>query len=215
MMKSAKFFCLVVLLVGGHLVNAAPLLSLVKTGTTSQTNDTIGLGTGPYLLDARLDTDGNPASTLQYYLTYVSGPAGAVNYASPYSTNSVPGNPAPPTATWSNGEVVGPTPGSALGSSQFTYFAHSGSDYAAFVGNVISYRIDTAGLPIGIYVFSFGRSGDDYDMYLGWDGPPGDEVLASGFASPGSFVLTIPEPSTGVLLTLSGLVLLRRRRRAS
>jgi hypothetical protein len=176
----------------------APWLGLVKSGTTSTTSDSIVVGTASYSLDLRVNTDGNPVSGLQYYITAFGG---TVNYGgtpltalnNPFVSGDIFSSPAA-------GAVVQQSTGTTV------WFKSSAGDYPAFGPNSIgTYQFNSGLLAEGTYVFT----------------PVGEELsneseTITTFASPGTFslnVLPIPEPGTSALVAFGGLVFLARRRR--
>jgi hypothetical protein len=187
--------------------SAAPWLGLVKTGTTTQTNDTITLGTSIYNMDVRFDSGNNPVNTLQY--TFYTTPTNSVTFG----TNTITTLNSPFTSSdiWAS-----PAAGSYLNnnSTNATIFFKSGSgDYAATTNNVATYQINTSTLGAGLYVFAFATNNTDSE-YMGWSG---GDLYTSDFAAPGTFVLdvvSVPEPATWTLMVVGGWVVgwkIRRR----
>ena len=194
------------MLAGVMAAQAAPWLGLVKTGTSSQTNDTIALGTLTYGMDLRVNTDGHAVYALQYSIGIL--PAGVVTYgATPLTASSNPFVPADLT----NGNATVPAPGSAVNHSNWTvWWANSGNDYAAFGEQTIgTNQFNVASLSIGTYVFSLANQ----ELL---NNTPGEDI--TDFATPGAFVLNVtavPEPGTWTLLACGGFVAAwgNRRRR--
>jgi len=188
---------MVALVSGAVLVQAAPRLALVKSGTPAQDSESIPLGTLTYSLDLRGNTDGNPIGGWQYYFT--TTPADALTFgATPITVLNNPFTAsdlqAAPTAGATVKQVGGTT-------AWFTF----GPDYSAFADNALAtYQFNTSTLALGTYVFT----------------PVGEELVNSSatittFASPGTFtlqVVNVPEPGSATLMGLGGLALLARRR---
>jgi len=181
--------------------NAAPVLSLVQSGTSNVASTSITQGTSALQLDVRLDTGGLDVSGLQFYVD--SDPAGTLVYGgtpvtalnAPFTTNDL-------VPTLSAGDTV-----QANGTSPILLFKSNGADYPAFgVSSILQLSFDTHLLMPGNYVIT----------------PLGDEftnatvVLESAdFAQAQPFTLTVtaaPEPGAVCALSLAGIGLLKRRR---
>ena len=197
----------VMLCAGATVTSAAPWLGLVKTGTTTQTNDTIFVGTSIFDVDVRFDSGGNPVSTLQYW--FYTSPSNTVSFGStPIMTLSNP--------FVSTDIQYSPNAGSTITNFSWTeWFKQGTGDYGAFTNNIATYEINTSSLTAGVYVISFGaRPGTD-DEDVAWST---GEIQSNGFAPAGSFVLDIinvPEPATWTLMVAGGMVAgwkIRRRR---
>ena len=200
--RAIRWVIAAVLLAGVMVTQAAPWLGLVKTGTTSQTSETIFLGTLTFSLDLRANTDGNPVGGLQYYIT--TSPANALTYGTtPLTTLNNPFVAADLT-----GLGQAPTAGATVNSDSAAntiWFKASSPDYSAFGAQSIgTYEFDVSSLGIGTYVFT------PVGVLLTYGG--GEEI--NTFATPGSFALSVvPEPGTGTLLALGLCSLMARRKR--
>lgn len=180
---------------------AAPWLGLVKTGTSSQTNDTVALGTLSFSMDLRANTSGHNVYGLQYGIatssgtvTYGSTPLTALN--SPFAAADLTGFGQSPGA------------GSAVNASNWTVWWHSAGDYSAFSEQSIgTYQLAVSGLSAGTYVFTLGNQ----ELL---NNTPGEDLTDVDFATPGAFVLTVvPEPGAWTLLACGGWVIATRKRR--
>lgn len=197
-MRSLRILAFIsfILFVGAVTAVADPRLKLVKSGTSSTVTDWIIMGTSTYSLDARLNTDGNLAGGIQFYIS--TTPADALTYGTTPIT--VLNNP----FTAADLQLF-PTSGSVVNSGKQTAFLTDSVNYAAFSDNAIaSFQFNTALLTAGTYVFT----------------PEGVELLwwpdgsITSFASPVTFTLqVVPEPCGSVLLMLGGFVVGRRTRR--
>jgi PEP-CTERM motif len=182
------------MLAGTMTSNAAPWLGLVKTGTTTQTNDTITLGTSIYDVNVRFDSGNNPVSTLQYWL--YTTPANAISTTNPpiIALNS-------PFAQTDIARVF--TNATLNSSTGWTIWSASG-DYAATTNNIATYQLNTSTLGVGEYVLTFGHTPGSDDEYMGWSG---GDLYVNDFATPGEFVLdivSVPEPATWALMAAGG-----------
>jgi hypothetical protein len=196
-MKCVKLLVAVAVLSNVVLVQAAPRLALVKSGTASQVFEEIVPGTPTYTLDLRANTDGFDVGGLQYYI--VTSPGNAVTYGTtPLTALNNPLVEADLTG-FGQKPTAGATVNSALAGTTI-WFADS--DYAAFPEQSIgTYQFNISSLDPGTYVFT----------------PDGAELSNSNgdnpaFATPGAFTLFIPEPGTGLLLVAGGLMFSLRRR---
>lgn len=182
---------------------AAPWLGLVKTGTSSQTNATIAIGTPLFSMDLRANTDGHAVYALQYS---VGTSAGSVTYgATPLTALNNPFVQADLT----NGNATLPAAGSAVSHSNWTvWWTSDSTDRAAFPEQSIgTYQFNVSSLGAGTYVFSLAN-----EELL--NNIPGEDITT--FATSGAFVLdvtAVPEPGAGTLLACGGFVALCRRRR--
>ncbi len=183
---------------------ASPILSLVKSGTTSAT-DTEALGTASEKVDVRLDTSGNAISGLQFYL--VSAPAGAGTYqnVSPTSSTVLALNAPFTQADVNASPTVGATPQNAA-NAKTVLFKSSAGDYAAFsTTSIVTLQLNISSLAAGSYVFT--------PVSQGLTNASGG-VAAGGFGTPGAFTLNItPEPGTFLLVLPGALAMLGRRQR--
>lgn len=188
-------------LTGVSPIQAAPWLGLVRTGTSSQTNATIAIGTSTFSMDLRANTDTHPVGALQYS---ISTSAGAVTYgASPLTALN---NPFSSTDLTGFGQA--PSAGSAVDNSNWTVWWKGSGDYAAFAEQAIgTYQFNVSSLSAGTYVFAFANQ----ELL---NNSPGEDITT--FAPYGAFVLdvtAVPEPGSWALLIGGGLMAIRRNRR--
>lgn len=187
------------------LSHAAPWLGLVKTGTTSQTTDSIALGTLSYSMDLRANTAGHAVYALQFS---IATSAGTVTYG----TTPLTALNSPFAAADLIGLGQAPVAGSAVSASNWTVWWHSTGDYAAFPEQSIgTYQLNISSLGAGSYVFSLGNQELLNDN-------PGEDLTDIDFAAPGSFTLNVtavPEPSAGILVACGSVLAFWRTRRRS
>ena len=179
---------------------ADPRLELVKSGTSSTHIDWVIVGTPSYSLDIRLNTDGNLASGIQFYIS--TTPADALTYGGTPLT--VLNNP-----FTSSDLGLAPTSGSIVNASKQTaFFKLSAPDYPAFDTNAIAtLQFNTASLAAGSYLFT------PVGVEFTGSTPGGDPVDITDFVSPITFTLqVIPEPGSSVLLGVGGWALAGLRR---
>lgn len=191
-----------VLYIGELVAFANPGLELVKSGTSSTHIDWVIIGTSSYSLDIHLNTDGNLASGIQFYIG--TTPADALTYGTTPLT--VLNNP-----FTSSDLGLAPSSGSIVNSTKQTaFFKASSPDYPAFDTNAIAtFQFNTASLASGSYVFT------PVGVEFTGSTSGGGQVDITDFASPLTFTLTVvPEPGATTLLGAGGwaLVSLRRRR---
>ena len=199
--KAVAWMISAVLVAGVTAAQAAPWLGLVKSGTTTQTNDTIALGASSFSMDLRANTDTHNVYALQYG---IATSAGTVTYgATPLTALDNPFVAADLT-----GLGQAPGVGTTVNAANWTVWWHGAGDYAAFPEQSIgTYQFNTSALGAGIYVFTLSNQELLNDN-------PGEDLTDLDFATPGAFVLTVvPEPGTGVLLACGGLAMTRRRQR--
>lgn len=184
-------------MIAGLTLDEAPNMSMT-------TSASIAVGTPTFSVDVRLSSGGDSIDGVQYYLTntgpatmvYGTNPLTIASYDTPFTTSDIAG---------SNGE---PTAGNQLksGTGGQTAFVHGGgADYAAVSNSSIAtYSLNTSSLPIGMYVIT--PVFQEMTNYEGVD-------QTNGFATPGTFTLTVtPEPASMALFLLAGGALLLRRR---
>lgn len=201
-MRAMKWLVVVVMLMGASLSQAAPWLGLVKTGTTSQSSDSILTGTLTFSMDLRANTDGNPVGGLEYYISTL--PANVVTYG----TTPLTALDNPFVAADLTGLGQAPTAGATVNSdaaAHTIWFKSSSPDYSAFSDQSIgTYQFNVSTLGAGSYVFT------PVGVLLTYG--VGEEI--NTFATPDSFTLTVvPEPGAGTLLVCGGFVAAWNRRR--
>ena len=194
-----KWVIAAAMMAGALAAQAAPWLGLVKTGTTSQSSDSISLGSLTFSMDLRANTDGNPVGGLQYYIT--TSPANVVTYGTtpltaldnPFVTDDIMEQP-------SSGTTV-----NSAAAADTIWYKNDPPDYSAFADQSIgTYQFNVSTLGIGSYVFT------PVGVLLTYG--VGEEI--NTFATPDSFTLTVvPEPGTWTLLACGGLVVAWRNRR--
>jgi hypothetical protein len=183
---------------------AAPWIGLVKTGTSSQTNDTITLGTLSFSMDLRANTDGHAVSALQFSIA--TAPADVVTYG----TTPLTALNNPFVAADLTGLGQAPTTGSTVNNagSNWTVWWKGSGDYSAFPEQSIgTYQFNVSSLSAGSYVFAL----NNQELL---NNTPGEDITT--FAAFGGFVLNVvavPEPSAWTLLVCGGLVIRWRDRR--
>lgn len=204
-MRPMKWMIAVAVLAGAMGAQAAPWLGLVKTGTTSQTSDTISLGTLTFSMDIRANTDGYKVQGLEYYI--YTTPGDVVTYG----TTPVTALNTPFVAADLTGFGHAPTAGAHVIPSSYTLWWNASGDYNAFGEQSIgTYQFNVSLLGAGTYVFT-----PDFSDY----GAPGGQLSNSNgdnptFGTPGSFALTVvPEPGPWTLLACGGFVAAWRNRR--
>jgi hypothetical protein len=179
-------------------VQAAPWLGLVKSGTTSQTSDTIAFGTLTFSMDLRANTDGHATYALQFSIA--TTPGNVVTYG----TTPLTALNSPFVAADLTGLGQSPGAGSAVNDSNWTVWWHSAGDYAAFPEQSIgTFQFNVGSLGAGSYVFSLGNQELLNDN-------PGEDLTNADFAMPGSFtlnVMAVPEPNSIFLVAVGGCVL--------
>lgn len=178
---------------GAAIVN--PKFALVKAVTLATISDEIAPGTPSYSLDLRLDTAGLAVTGLQFYflvtpvvtpgslLTFDTAPLTALN--SPFTANDI---------------FSGPASGAPVnqGGSTTVLFKATAGDYAPFgESSIARFTFNTSLLPAGTYVFT----------------PIGQEftnanTTVTNFDPPGSFTLTVPEPTSFALIAFGWTVFL-------
>lgn len=202
--KLVRLWVLVMVLASTTLSQAAPWIGLVKSGTTSQTNDTISLGTLSFSMDLRANTDGHKVSALQFSIA--TAPADVVTYG----TTPLTALNNPFTATDLAGLGQAPTAGSVVNNdgANWTVWWKNSGDYDAFTEQSIgTYQFNVSSLSAGAYVFRL----NNQELL---NTTPGEDITT--FAASGGFVLNVtavPEPSAWTLLACGGLVTAWRNRR--
>lgn len=202
-MRTMKWITVAAMLAGVMAAQAAPWLGLVKTGTSSQTNDTIAVGTPLFSMDLRANTDTHKVYALQYS---VGTSAGSVTYGA--ASLTALNNPFVQ-VDLTNSNATLPAAGSAVNHSNWTvWWTSTSADVAAFPEQSIgTYQFNVSSLGAGTYVFSLAN-----EEMLNND--PGEDITT--FAASGAFVLgvtAVPEPGAGTLLACGGLVAAWRNRR--
>lgn len=186
------------------LAQAAPWIGLVKSGTSSQTNDTISLGTLSFSMDLRANTDGHAVSALQFSIA--TAPADVVTYG----TTPLTALNNPFVAADLTGFGQAPTAGSTVNDANWTVWWKSSGDYSAFPEQSIgTYQFNVSSLSAGSYVFTL----NNQELL---NNTPGEDITT--FAAFGGFVLNVaavPEPGALALLVCGGFMAACRNRRRS
>lgn len=177
-------------------LTGTPVLSLVAQGGSASTGSILA-GTATFSLDLRVNSDGMPINALTLLIDSTAG--SAVTYAStpltvlnnPFIGVDIARGPSPqaPLAILDGGGTV--------------WLRDADGDYPALNGNAIgTYHFNTSALLPGVYRFT----------PVGLEFGSGIEEPISNFGAPGFFTLTVvPEPGTGCLLSLGGVLLAARR----